>query len=172
MISIAIVGPESTGKSTLSSALAEHFKTVSVPEYSRDFLSNLDKAYRQEDLLDIAKGQVMAAEEGKKEANQLLFLDTDLFVIKVWSEFKYGNCDPLILQMLAANKADYYLLTSPDIPYEDDPLRENPGDREELFEIYHKELVAAGVSFKIVTGYPQKRIQEAIQVINELLIKE
>lgn len=172
MISIAIVGPESTGKSTLSSALASHFKTVCVPEFSRDFLSNLDRPYQQDDLLDMAKGQVMTETGGRNEANQLLFLDTDLFVIKVWSEFKYGNCDPIILQLLDIHKADFYLLTSPDIPFEDDPLRENPKDREELFEIYHKELVAAGVDFKVVNGSHQRRLQDAIQVISELLTKQ
>lgn len=172
MISIAIVGPESTGKSTLASALANHFKTICVPEYSRAFLSKLDRAYHQEDLLSIAQGQLKAEEQGRREASKLLFLDTDLFVIKVWSEFKYGNCNPLILQQLAENKADFYLLTAADIPYEDDPLRENPSDRPELFEIYHQELIAAGVDFRIVKGDLKKRIQDAIQHVNELLTKE
>lgn len=171
MISIAIVGPESTGKSTLAIALADHFNTVCVPEYSRTFLSALNRPYQQEDLLDIAEGQLKAEQERKKEAKELVFLDTDLFVIKVWSEFKYGSCHPLILQQLAENKADFYLLTAADIPYEDDPLRENPSDRPELFEIYRQALIEAGVDFGIVKGASKKRIQDAIEFVNELLTK-
>ena len=172
MISIAIVGPESTGKSTLAMALADHFKSICVPEYSREFLDKMDRSYQQADLLEIAKGQLVAAENGRSRADQLLFLDTDLFVIKIWSEFKYGVCDPRILKMLDDSKADYYLLTSPDIPYEDDPLRENPEDREELFKIYHHELIAAGVDFEIAKGDLNERLQQAIRVTNELLLKE
>lgn len=168
MITVAIVGPESTGKSTLAISLANHFKTVCIPEYSREFLNKIDRPYQQEDLLEIAKGQLLAAQEGCNEANELLFLDTDLFVIKVWSEFKYRNCDPRILQMVDDNKADFYLLTAADIPYEYDPLRENPDDREELFNIYKEELIKANVKFCVVNDTQDQRLQTAIKAINKI----
>lgn len=169
MISIAIVGPESTGKSTLAKALADHFKAICVPEYSREFLNKLDRPYQQQDLLEIAKGQLLSAENEKSKSNRILILDTDLFVIKVWSEFKYGECDPQILKMLKDNQADFYILTAADIPYEYDPLRENPDDREELFEIYHQELVKAKVKFSVLKGTSDERLHTAIQAINEIL---
>ncbi|OEK05856.1 AAA family ATPase [Roseivirga misakiensis] len=169
MITIAIVGPESTGKSTLAQTLATYYGTVSVPEYSREFLTDLGRPYRQEDLLTIAKGQLESEKIYRKRANERLILDTDLFVIKVWSEFKYGNCDPFILQLLQMNLADFYLLTSPDIPYEDDPLRESPNDRGRLFDIYHQELVEANVSFKVVQGSPEYRLRQSIKAISEVI---
>ena len=169
MISIAIVGPESTGKSTLASDLASHYNTVCVPEYSREFLSSLNRPYVKEDLLAIAKGQLAEEQKYRGKADRLIFLDTDLFVVKVWSEFKYGDCDPSILQLLSTNQAGFYLLTSPDIPYEEDPLRESPKDRERLFDIYHKVLVDAGVDFHVVEGSDHTRFQNAIQAINKMV---
>lgn len=169
MISIAIVGPESTGKTTLTNSLAKHYKTEWVPEYSREYLNAIDRPYNQTDLIEIASGQLKAEKKGRKKAEDLVFLDTDLFVIKVWSEFKYGNCDPWILQQLDMNKADLYLLTFFDVPYEDDPLRESPQYRPQLFDIYEKELKAYGVNYKVIQGSTQKRLESAIQSINTIL---
>ncbi|MFY0594084.1 MAG: ATP-binding protein [Roseivirga sp.] len=166
---MAVIGPESTGKSTLASALADYFGTRCVPEYAREFLGKLDRPYNQDDLLTIAKGQLEDEKAFRKQANDLIILDTDLFVIKVWSEFKYGNADPFLLQLLSMNQADLYLLTSPDIPFEDDPLRESPKDRARLFDIYHKELMNAGVNFQIVDGSHESRLQKSIMVINDLI---
>ncbi len=168
MISIAIVGPESTGKTTLAQSLAKQFETVWVPEYSREYLNALDRPYNQTDLIEIASGQLRAEKKVRKKAKDLIFLDTDLFVIKVWSEFKYGNCDPWILQQLEMNKADFYLLTFFDVPYEDDPLRESPENRPELFDIYEKELKSHGVNFQVVQGSSQKRLEQAIENINRI----
>lgn len=169
MITVGIVGPESTGKTTLAKGLAEHFNTLWVPEYAREFLSDLDRPYEKKDLVAIAKGQLESERQYRKKAKDVLFLDTDLFVIKIWSEFKYGECDPWILQQLGMNKASVYLLTHFDMPYEPDPLRENPSQRPELFDLYEKALKEAGVLYAVIQGNKHKRMDTAIQKINSII---
>lgn len=169
MISVAIVGPESTGKTTLAKSLAKHFKTLWVEEYAREYLTALDGPYEQRDLLHIAAGQLELAKTRSKGARNLIFLDTDLLVIKIWSEFKYGNCDPWIEQQLEMNRADLYLLTDFNIPYEYDPLRESPNKRGELFEIYQESLEKSGSNYKVVKGDHSDRLDQAIEYINLIL---
>ena len=88
---IAVIGPECTGKSDLSQFLAEHFQTAWVPEYARRYLDNLVRPYHQDDLLTISHGQMRLEDEWERDANKILICDTNLYVIKVWSEFKFGN---------------------------------------------------------------------------------
>lgn len=169
MISIAVVGPESTGKTTLVESLAAHYKTIWVPEYAREYLNEREGHYDQSDLLKIAKGQLKLEKEYRKKAKGLIFLDTDLFVLKVWSQVKYGSCDPWIIQQLEMHQSDLYLLTFFDIPYEEDPLREHPEMRPELFDMYEHELKQYGVNYKVVQGDAHKRLQEAIKSINRII---
>lgn len=166
MISIAIVGPESTGKSTLSKSLAEYYQTLWSEEYAREYLTELVRPYKQSDLLEIAAGQLELANKAKQKANGIVFHDTDLLVIKVWSEFKFGDCDPWIIEQYELNKADLYLLTDTDIPYEDDPLRENPSQRGELFEIYEQELIKSEANYQVIKGGLAERLDQSVQYIN------
>jgi NadR type nicotinamide-nucleotide adenylyltransferase len=166
MISVAIVGPESTGKSTLTKSLSEHYQTIWSEEYAREYLTALERPYEQSDLLEIAKGQLEIADKVKMKANSIVFHDTDLLVIKVWSEFKYGDCDPWIIKQFEMNKADLYLLTDFNIPYEEDPLRENPEQRRELFEIYEQELIKSGLNYQVVKGDLSERVNQSITCIN------
>lgn len=163
------MGPESTGKTTLAKALAKHFKTLWVPEFAREFLTELDRPYEKKDLIDMAKGQLKAEKQYRKKAKNLLILDTDLFVIKIWSEFKYGTCDPWILQQLAMDQANFYFLTHYDVPYEEDPLRESPGKRPELFKLYESALKEAGAPYFILKGPEEKRLDLAVKRINSIL---
>lgn len=170
MLTVAVVGPESTGKTTLAKSLAAHFKTEWVPEFAREYLTDLNRPYTQTDLLEIAKGQLRAEKKLQPKAkNNLLFLDTDLLVIKIWSEFKYGNCDPWIEQQLRLNQPSIYILTHFDIPYEDDPLRENRGERPELFDLYEEALQNSDSPYFIVQGNQQKRLDKAVKSINSIL---
>lgn len=165
---ISITGPESTGKSSLSAALAATFKTAWVPEFAREYLENLDKAYDEEDLLVIAKGQIALQESMEARGNKYLFCDTDLLVLKIWSEHKYGRCHPWILKKLDEIKYDLYILPYIDIPWEEDPLREHPDLREYFFEKYKAELLARKVNFIVVDGSLEKRLQQAIIAIKAL----
>ncbi len=169
MISVSVVGPESTGKTTLARSLSEHYNAVWVPEYARDYLTELPRPYDQSDLLSIASGQLKALNEGVKNANGLLLQDTDLMVIKIWSEVKYGSVNPWIQMQLEMNLPDFYLLTFYDIPYEEDPLRETPERRPELFDLYEAEVKKTGVPYQVVSGSHQDRLETAIRNINTIL---
>ena len=103
------------------------------------------------------------------KANKVLICDTDLYVIKVWSQFKYGFCDPEILTAIASRKYDLYLLSYIDIPWAYDPLREHPEERERLFELYHREMLNQGVPFHIIKGAREQRRKAATDSIKKLL---
>jgi NadR type nicotinamide-nucleotide adenylyltransferase len=166
---IAITGPESTGKSTLSKQLANHYNTMWVEEYARDYINQLNRPYTQEDILAIAKKQKEIEEQKSKETNTLLFSDTELIVTKIWSEVKYQSCDQWILNNI--EKQDYllYLLCDIDLPWEYDPQREHPNKRVELFDLYKSELQNRKLNFKIILGNNEERLQNAIRIIDTLL---
>jgi NadR type nicotinamide-nucleotide adenylyltransferase len=166
---IAIVGPECTGKSTLALSLASHYQTQWVPEFAREFLNQLDRDYVQSDLVEIAKGQLAAEDEAAYKAKSVLICDTNLVVIKIWSEFKYGNCDSEIIQLLNSRKYDLHLLTDIDIPWENDPLREHPDKRQALFALYKSDLGKMKVPFIEISGSSEQRISKATQAIDNVL---
>ena len=163
MHKIIVTGPESSGKTTLCKALSKHFDLPFSKEYAREYLNELGGDYKQEDLLEIAKGQL------ESEFNSQL-LDTDLITIKIWSKYKYGSCDKCILEQIEKQKSEnrFYLLCKPDIPWQADPQRENPTNRNELFEVYKKELKSLGQNYFIVEG--EGKLQRAIQKI--VMIKD
>jgi NadR type nicotinamide-nucleotide adenylyltransferase len=168
---VAVIGPECTGKSDLSAFLADHFKTVWVPEYARGYVDTLTRPYVQHDLLTIAQGQLRLEDERIQDANKVLICDTNLYVIKVWSEFKFGNCEPGILKTIATRRYDLYLLTYVDIPWEEDPLREHPNQREQLFEIYRNEMTNQSVPFIEIRGNREARRKTATEAVRKLLPK-
>ena len=161
-LKIIITGPESSGKTTLCEQLSAHFNIPFAKEFARDFLNELDRDYTQDDLLEIAKGQ-LASEQNFQ------LLDTDLITIKTWSEYKYGICNKWILEQIEKQKIEkrIYLLCRPVIPWEFDPQRENPTGRDELFEIYKKELGILGHTYFVVEG--EERIENSILKITSLI---
>ncbi len=166
-----VIGPESTGKSTLTRQLAAHFSTSHAEEYARAYLEGLNRPYEQEDLGHIALGQISGEELALAQAvNGLVFLDTDLYVIKVWSEDRYGTCPEDTLRQIACRTYDLYLLTHIDMPWEDDPLREHgtPEERHYFFSIYYDIVQQSGVPFAIVSGTEQERLQQAIAAVQQL----
>lgn len=166
---VAVIGPECTGKSDLSAFLATHFKTEWVPEYARGYIDNLVRPYVQSDLLTIAHGQLRIEDEFARSSNKVLICDTNLYVIKVWSEFKFGNCDPEILNHIATRKYDLYLLTYVDIPWESDPLREHPHKRQELYDIYLREMQNQQVPFLEIKGEKDTRRAAAVKAVERIL---
>jgi NadR type nicotinamide-nucleotide adenylyltransferase len=164
---IVVIGPESTGKSTLSQQLAEALDTLWVPEYARAYLEQLDIAYTQHDLLKIAQGQLTLEDVIAPDANKLLVCDTDLYVLKVWSEDKYGNCHPWILEQIAERKYDMYLLTDIDFEWQDDPLREHgtPAERSYFYNIYRDIVASSGLPWSNISGNPEERLQKALTAI-------
>ncbi len=168
MQKIVITGPESTGKTTLAELLAQHYHTQWVPEYSRTYLGQLNRPYEYRDLLVIAKGQLAREQSYQFNDKQFLFCDTSMLVMKVWSGVKYGKMDPWIDQQLKNNQYELFLLCKPDIPWEYDPLRENPADRDKLFDIYLQALKSYELKFDIITGNtPTQRLSKAINAIED-----
>jgi NadR type nicotinamide-nucleotide adenylyltransferase len=167
---VAVIGPECTGKSDLSAFLAEHFKTVWVPEYARGYLDNLPRPYQQDDLLTIAHGQLRIEDAWEGEANRVLICDTNLYVVKIWSDFKYGMVHPEILKAIQTRKYDLYLLTNIDIPWLEDPQREHPDQREKLYSIYRNEMLQQSVPFVEIKGEREARRAAATEAIEKLLL--
>lgn len=168
MKKITLIGPESTGKSTLAKQLAEHFKTVYVPEYAREYVESLSRDYTYSDLTIIAKKQVELENNALEFATKYLFLDTDLIVTKIWFEKVYQSVPRWINKKILENKANFYLLCSTDIDWIADSVRENGGKcREELFELYKLELQKIGVNFKILKGRGEERFKNALQHISD-----
>ena len=166
---ISITGPESTGKTTLARDLAEYFHTAWVPEYAREYLDGLGRPYGFEDLEKIARGQLMLEERFARDAGRCLFCDTDLLVMKVWSEYRFQKCAPFILESLRDRPYDGYVLCGTDVPWEYDPLRENPGEREELYRIYRSELSQMNARFLEVAGTPEERVKQVADFLLNLL---
>ena len=155
---IIMTGPESSGKTTLCRQLSNHFNISFAKEFARSYIDSLERSYIIDDLLVIAREQL------ESESNFQL-LDTDLITIKIWSEYKYGKCDKWILDQIEKQKSEkrFYLLCSPDIPWEADNQRKNPNDRKKLFEIYKNELENLKHKYFIVDG--ENRLEKIIKKI-------
>jgi NadR type nicotinamide-nucleotide adenylyltransferase len=164
------LGPESTGKSTLAEKLAKHFADPWVPEVAREYLEKLDRPYAYEDLLQIGKQQIQLEDELARGAKNYLFCDTDLRVIQVWSQHRYGKVDPWVLEELERRTYDLILLCAPDLPWQSDPLREHPDleIRQQFFEIYKQLSHASGIPWILVSGDTDKRLSTGIQAIGSL----
>ena len=169
MLKIAITGPESTGKSTLSEQLANHYQTIWVPEYARTYIGNLHRDYTLQDIEAIARGQLQQEQELQARASKILISDTDLLVLKIWSEHAFGQCPAFILQQLQQQNYNLYLLMGVDLPWEPDPQREHPHLRQFFYDWYKRELQTMGVPFAEITGQQQERFENATQHIDALL---
>lgn len=171
LIKIAITGPEASGKSELAAALAKYYNTAYAPEYARKYLENKNGQYSFQDLDKIALGQIKNEELAVKRAREICFFDTDMLVMYVWSSFRFGKVSPLIKKALSQREYDHWLLCKPDLPWEEDPLRESPNqkEREELFQIYEDYLKLNFPSqFTIVEGLGANRLNTAISAIEDL----
>jgi NadR type nicotinamide-nucleotide adenylyltransferase len=169
MLRIAVTGPESTGKSTLSVQLARHFQTVWVPEFARSYMAGLNRPYTLQDIERITKGQLASVEQALPRANRVLISDTELLVIKVWSEHAFGHCPAWILEALARQHFDLYLLLHVDLPWEPDPQREHPHLREYFYKRYKKELRQYGFPFIEISGSHNERFLNAVRAVDKLL---
>jgi len=162
-LKFGFTGPESSGKTTLSSELSKIYLGEWIPEYAREFLSKKKGKYTIHDLDKIAKKQI---ESINRESSKIQFFDTELLVIKIWSEFKYQKCSTTIMKAFKYQKIDHYFLCSPDIPYEKDPLREHPKQRFELFDIYLNNLKTYNLPFSIIEGSTNERVEKCSSIID------
>ena len=198
---IVIIGPESTGKSSLCKLLAEHYHTLWCPEYAREYLTAHGMNYTYEDLLTIAMGQIELEEKYEREIRgqklrvesqpdslttddsrltthssvtthySLLFIDTDMYVMKVWCEFVFGKCHQFILDQIGKRKYDLYLLCDIDLPWAYDELREypDPGPRQQLYEMYKSLMENQSTPWVEINGNYEQRVQKAINAVEGLV---
>jgi nicotinamide riboside kinase len=167
LIKIAVVGPESTGKSDLCKALAKMYHTVYVPEFARDYLTQKNAPYTLNDILFIHQQQLLSETALEQEANTVLFCDTTSIVNKIWLAEKFNVENSEIESDFTSHLYHLYLLCAPDMPWEYDPLRENENDRERLFEIYKNTLSTHHKPFEIITGLGNVRLSNAKNILEK-----
>lgn len=172
-IKIAVVGPESTGKSIISEQLARFYGTVCVPEYSREYCRDLNRAYTLQDELNIYYGQLALERSLEPLAvNRLMFCDTTFLTVKVWCDYLFGDTPKEVTDMLKRHAYDYYLLMHIDLPWEDDPLRDfpEPEQRRYFLEVWKRELDTIQASYTLISGAGAARFSNARKAVDAWLL--
>lgn len=173
MYKIAVIGPESTGKSKLSEHLASYYKCNWVPEFAREYCTNLDRECEMQDEMNIFYGQLKNEREIFKKSlasnHSLLICDTTIVTVKIWTEHVFNICPEPVEKEFKQRHYDLYLLTNNDLPWEDDPLRNFPNEREYFYEWYLKLLKENNLNFRIVSGVNNDRYKNAIKEVDIFL---
>ncbi len=165
---VCVTGPESSGKTTLASELARALAVPLVAEVAREYLAG-KTSYDADDLLAIAKAQLSAEQNALAEGTGVIVCDTDLQVIQIWWQEKFGELDPWLAEALSERTQRRYLLAAPDLPWEPDPLRESAEDRERLFDRYARLLQDESFAFAEVRGTGGVRFEHALKTVQEWL---
>jgi NadR type nicotinamide-nucleotide adenylyltransferase len=165
---IAVVGPESTGKSTISIQLAEHYNTVWVPEYAREYCSALTNPCTWQDEINMFRGQLALEEKLVPQANNILICDTTIITVKIWSDYMFGRSPQEVIDELPKHPYDLYLLMNIDLPWQEDPLRDFPDMREHFMDVWHRELKALDAEYHLISGTNGDRLKNAIEMIDEV----
>ena len=168
MIKVLITGPESSGKSYLTEQLSHYFKAPMVNEFARDYLKEKN-GYAQTDLTRIAIGQMNLEKEGEKETPEFLFCDTGIEVVMIWSLEKFHSVDEQIELLAKESDYDLVLLCKPNIPWKEDPLRENPNDRDRLFDLYVEYFSNTNYHVRIIDAPKENRIWHAIEYVKYVI---
>ena len=156
MFKVGIIGPESTGKSTLAKYLAKRYNGVYVPEFAREFVEQKGTTEVSfEELCGIARKQIkeLSSLPFREESEVgLVFFDTELIVTKVWFDYAFHTVPDWLNEAIKAYPMDVYLLTYPDLPWVPDAARSNGSDaiRMELFERYQAEIEALNIPYYII----------------------
>ncbi len=171
LVKIAVVGPESTGKSTIAERLARHYGTVCVPEYAREYCRNLNRTYTLQDEMNMFYGQ-LALERSLIPLAQhnLLICDTMFLTIKVWCDYLFGGTPDAVKEALRSVPYDFYLLMDIDLPWIDDPLRDFPNLREHFMQVWHDELRAIRANYQVISGLGDDRYVNAQVAVSDFLL--
>ena len=166
---LVITGPESTGKTELARGLAQRFGAVWIPEYSRQYVENLDRPYNYEDVIRIARKQInqsLYIEQEQKSG--IVIFDTWLIITKVWLDIVYGSSPEWISDFIGTSKIDLFLVCNTDLPWMADPVRENGGEkREKLLAIYVNEIQSFGFNYEMVNGFGASRMENALAAVSK-----
>lgn len=163
---IAIVGPESTGKSNLTLALAQYLGMPYVLEQSRGYLSEIGTNYTQADVEQIARLQIAAEDLACQTNPEFLICDTNLIVIKIWMDNAFGSSPSWIIEAIKTRRYALHLLTDTDIPWVPDPLREHPHLREYFLEKYKEALNTYSIKYYLISGTEESRLNLALNAIS------
>ena len=172
VINVAILGAESTGKTTLCRDLAAHFGCPWVPEYMRTYLqAKWNKEHLTctwEDLLPIAQGQIelenkLAAQAAQNSDSSYLFCDTSLFELMVYANWYYGDCPKALTNAALTHHYDLILLTEVDIPWVADDLRDSPHQRDEISAYFESQLTRHQKPFHRIGGDRDERVQQVLE---------
>lgn len=158
---IALIGPESCGKSTLAQAIAYALSLPYIAEYARTYVERLNRPYLYRDVQAIAHRQI-----NEIRNNDNAVFDTELILTDVWFRVKYGRSPFWLQRAIETYPMDMYLVCAPDLPWVSDPTRENGDKREALFRTYLYRVQQTGVPYTIIRGTDKdKRIQQALAFI-------
>lgn len=156
MFSVGIIGPESTGKSSLAQYLALRHHGICIPEYARQYMEALPTNYQYtyNDVLNIAQQQIHQLttihNAPNKNEDTIYFFDTELIITKIWFLHKYGHCPDFVQDALIRYPMDVYLLCYPDLPWQPDPVRENPDLRLFLYQWYEREIQTLNIPYYVI----------------------
>jgi len=173
VIKIAVVGPESTGKSWITQQLAAYYNSIFVPEYAREYCQNLNRNYTLEDEIKIFYGQLDLEERILKEAKtKVVFLDTMVLTVKVWCDHLFAFTPTEDLKGIKEQHYDLYLLMDIDLPWQEDELRDFPHLRKHFMNIWHQELSELSANYKVVSGIGEARFLTAKKIVDEFLVEK
>jgi NadR type nicotinamide-nucleotide adenylyltransferase len=163
---IAILGAESSGKSTLAAALAEHYHTLWVPEYLREFVDRHGRVPREEDQYGIALTQMQREDAAAMRAARFLFCDTTPLMTALYSKVYWGRVDAQLAQLDSVHDYALTLVTAPDGPWVPDGLqRESEAVRQSVHALVLANLCARGIAHTVVAGDPNQRMARVVQLL-------
>ncbi len=169
MLRVVVTGSECTGKTTLAEALAEHYGTMWVPEFVRQYVRGRGTAPEYRDVEAIARGQIELENKLSAETSDLLIQDTDLLSTVIYSRHYYGACPRWIEYVLRERAAELYLLTGIDVPWVPDGDQRDRGNRrEEMQQLFRQALIDRRLRFVEICGSQEHRLEVSISAIDEL----
>lgn len=171
---ICIVGAESTGKTTLAQALAEHYRTTWIPEYAREYseakLTGGSTEWSPSEFTHIAQTQWDRENAGARIANRILICDTDAFATTIWYRRYFETRSPEVEAIVAKQKPpDLYLLTDIDTPFQPDNIRDGEGIRTWMHQTFLEELAKQQRPFVLLSGPHEERLACAVTKIEQVL---
>jgi len=168
---VVVTGSECTGKTTLAEALAERYRTVWIPEYSRQFVREKGRPPEYADVEAIARGQIGIEDDLASHGHDLVIQDTDLLSTVIYSRHYYGTCPDWVEDAVVERAGDLYLLCDIDVPWmPDGDQRDRGGRREEMHQLFRQALLDRDLEFVDIRGSLDHRMNLAARAIDLLLL--
>ncbi len=169
---VVILGAESTGTTTLTKELAEHYQTTWVPEYGREYTSKWvgpDKPWTTDEFIHIASEQSRREDEAARSAHGVLMCDTDAFATSVWHRRYIGTRSPEVEKIALKRHYDLYIITGDEIPFVQDGTRDGEHIRHEMHQWFINDLEKSNRKYIVVRGNKEERLRAAISEIDAIL---